>query len=81
MRAAALRFFAAAGVRRLGVFAAAGLGAPQESALRDAVLRATLHPGWKEALQRNSWQPSWQAGDEFAASLEDDIHGADQYGR
>jgi putative tricarboxylic transport membrane protein len=52
-----------------GVFAAAGLGPTQESALRDAVLKATLHPSWKEALQRNSWQPSWQVGDEFAASL------------
>jgi putative tricarboxylic transport membrane protein len=52
-----------------GVFAASGLAPEQQAKLRDAVQKATLHPSWKEALQRNSWQPAWETGSEFEASL------------
>ena len=55
-----------------GVFGAPGLDAAQQAALREAVLKATQHASWKDALQRNSWQPAWQIGPEFQASLDFD---------
>jgi putative tricarboxylic transport membrane protein len=55
-----------------GVFGAPGLDAAQQAALREAVLKATHHASWKDALQRNSWQPAWQSGAEFQASLDFD---------
>lgn len=55
-----------------GVFGAPGLDAAQAAALREAVLKATQHASWKDALQRNSWQPAWQTGPEFQASLDFD---------
>lgn len=52
-----------------GVFAASGISAAQEAALRDAVQKATQHASWKETLARNNWQPAWQAGAEFQSTL------------
>jgi putative tricarboxylic transport membrane protein len=53
-----------------GVFAAGGLAAAQVAALRDAVQKATQHPGWKDALQQNNWQAAWLAGPELQQALD-----------
>ncbi len=48
-----------------GVYGAPGITAEQRKTLIDAVVKATEHPSWKEALKKNDWGPFLLTGDEF----------------
>ena len=48
-----------------GVFAGKGITPTQVESLREATLKATQHPSWKDTLVRNSWQNAWLAGNDF----------------
>ena len=48
-----------------GVYGAPGITAEQRKTLIDAVVKATEHPSWKEALKKNDWGPFLLTGDDF----------------
>jgi len=48
-----------------GVYGAPGITAEQRKTLIDAVVRATEHASWQEALRKNDWGPFLLTGDEF----------------
>ncbi|HQD85022.1 MAG TPA: tripartite tricarboxylate transporter substrate-binding protein, partial [Quisquiliibacterium sp.] len=48
-----------------GVYGAPGITPAQQKALIDAVVKATEHPSWKEALRKNDWGPFLLTGDDF----------------
>jgi putative tricarboxylic transport membrane protein len=47
------------------VYGAPGITAEQRKALIDAVVKATEHASWKEALKKNDWGPFLLTGDDF----------------
>ncbi|TXH58755.1 MAG: tripartite tricarboxylate transporter substrate binding protein [Burkholderiaceae bacterium] len=48
-----------------GVYGAPGITPEQQKTLIDAVVKATEHPSWKEALRKNDWGPFLLTGDDF----------------
>lgn len=48
-----------------GLYAGPGLTAAQRDMLIRTIVRATEHPSWQDALQRNGWTPALLTGDEF----------------
>jgi putative tricarboxylic transport membrane protein len=64
-----------------GVYGGPGLTAAQREALTEMVVKATRHPSWQDALQKNGWTPALLTGkpfDEFVdhefASLRATMH-------
>ena len=53
-----------------GVYGAPGITPAQQKALIDAVVKATEHPSWKEALRKNDWGPFLLTGDDFGKYVE-----------
>jgi putative tricarboxylic transport membrane protein len=47
------------------VYGAPGITAEQRKTLIDAVVKATEHASWKEALKKNDWGPFLLTGDDF----------------
>ncbi len=47
------------------VYVAPGITAEQRKTLIDAVVKATEHASWKEALKKNDWGPFLLTGDDF----------------
>jgi putative tricarboxylic transport membrane protein len=54
-----------------GVYGAPGITAEQRKALTDAVLTATKHKSWAEAVERNGWTPALLAGPAFDKFVDD----------
>lgn len=48
-----------------GVYGAPGITPEQQKTLIDAVVKATEHASWKDALRRNDWGPFLLTGDDF----------------
>jgi putative tricarboxylic transport membrane protein len=48
-----------------GLYAAPGITADQRKALTDAVMKATAHKSWTDALAGNNWTPAPLAGEDF----------------
>jgi putative tricarboxylic transport membrane protein len=49
-----------------GLYGAPGITPEQRKALADAVMKATAHKSWTDALAGNNWTPAALAGDDFA---------------
>jgi putative tricarboxylic transport membrane protein len=48
-----------------GVYGAPGITPEQQKTLIDAVVKATEHASWKDALRKNDWGPFLLTGDDF----------------
>ncbi len=58
-----------------GVYGAAGITPQQRKALTDAVLTATKHKSWLDAMQRNGWTPAMLSGPAFDKFVDDEFAG------
>ncbi len=56
-----------------GVYGAAGITPEQRKALTDAVIAATKHKSWAEAVERNGWTPALLAGPAFDKFVDDEF--------
>ncbi|MEF7615979.1 tripartite tricarboxylate transporter substrate binding protein [Aquincola sp. MAHUQ-54] len=56
-----------------GVFGAAGITPAQRKTLTDAIVAATKHKSWAEALQRNDWTPALMTGPAFDKFVDDEF--------
>ncbi|WP_046111423.1 tripartite tricarboxylate transporter substrate binding protein [Aquincola tertiaricarbonis] len=56
-----------------GVFGAAGITPEQRKALTDAIVTATKHKSWAEAVERNGWTPALLTGPAFDQFVDDEF--------
>lgn len=56
-----------------GVFGAAGITPEQRKALTDAIVTATKHKSWTEAVERNGWTPALLTGPAFDQFVDDEF--------
>lgn len=56
-----------------GVYAPAGITAPQRQALIDMVTKATQSKSWKESLDKNAWTPALLTGKAFEDFVDADF--------
>lgn len=54
------------------VYGAPGITPEQRKVLTDAVVKATEHASWKEALKKNDWGPFLMTGDEFGKFVDNE---------
>jgi putative tricarboxylic transport membrane protein len=54
-----------------GVYGAPGITPEQRKALTDAVLTATKHKSWAEAVERNGWTPALLTGPAYDKFVDD----------
>ena len=58
-----------------GVYGAAGITSEQRKALTDAIITATKHKSWAEAMERNGWTPALLSGPAFDKFVDDEFAG------
>lgn len=56
-----------------GVFGANGITPAQRKTLTDAIVTATKHKSWQEAIERNGWTPALLTGPAFDKFVDDEF--------